>query len=196
MKSLLWRLYNPHRFTRRYLTKGVRKYGWEVGDFSYGRPQVRFARKGRMLRIGRFCSFSDTCTLHLGGNHHAEWVSTYPFLSFPSLWGEGTEGDNQEGSKGAVIIGHVVWICDGAVVLSGVSIGHGAVIAAGAVVSRDVRPYAVMAGNPAREVKRRFDDDMVDALLALEWWHWPVERIRKAVALLQSGQIKDFIENA
>ena len=129
---------------------------------------------GSRLTIGRYCSINEA-EIVLGGSHHTEWVSMYPFASMYDQPGRERDGY----SKGDVVIGNDVWIAAGAVVLAGVTVGDGAVIAARAVVTKDVRPYAVMAGNPAREVARRFDDETVHRVHAMRWWDWPEDVLRE-----------------
>src|SRR5690606_35017201 len=100
------------------------------------------------------------------------------------------------GSRGDVVIGSDVWLCSNCTILSGVTIGTGAVVAAGAVVARDVAPYSIVAGNPAKVISWRFDEKTREELLATEWWLWPREEIIKAVELLCSKDIQGFIEYA
>ena len=109
-----------------------------------------------------------------------EWTSQYPFRSIWNL-----ENRDEDGwGKGDVTIGNDVWIGNASVLLSGVTIGDGAVIGARAVVSQDVKPYAVVVGNPAREVKRRFDEATVKHLLDLRWWDWPEDKLRASLPML------------
>jgi chloramphenicol O-acetyltransferase type B len=136
---------------------------------------------GAKLRIGSYCSLAPF-EVFLGGNHHTEWVSQFPFRSRWDLPGRADDGYG----RGDVVLGSDVWIGTGALILSGVTIGHGAVVGARAVVTRDVRPYAVVAGNPAREVRRRFDDSTAEQLLADPWWDWPVEPVRTEWATLNA----------
>jgi acetyltransferase-like isoleucine patch superfamily enzyme len=166
-----------------------------MGPSSYSRPRV-VAHVGdeARVKIGSFCSIASDATFMVGGNHHPEWVSTFPFrikLNMP-----GAYRDGQPGSKGDIIVGHDVWIGSGALILSGVQIGSGAVIGANAVVAKDVRPYAVVVGNPAREVRRRFNDREVQALLDIAWWDWPMEDILAHVPELCSPAIDKFIAAA
>ena len=95
-------------------------------------------------------------------------------------------------NKGDIFIGNDVWIGYEAVVLAGVTIGDGAVIGARAVVTKDVPPYAVVGGVPARLIRRRFPDDTISALLALKWWDWPADKIKPRLSALQAGQIEEF----
>jgi hypothetical protein len=101
--------------------------------------------------------------------------------------------DGMPASRGPIIIGNDVWIGRNAMILSGVTVGNGAVVGAEAVVTRDVRPYAVVAGNPAREVRRRFTDEQVDALQELRWWDWPDSGIRDVVHLLNGAPVDELI---
>lgn len=179
--------------TRDHLATEIRRLGWSVGDYSYGRPRVRHWGEGARLTIGRFCSIADGVEIILGGNHPSDLVTTYPFFAFPDLWPGAPHPEGFPFSKGDVTIGSDVWIGTGATLLSGVSIGHGAIVAARAVVSRDVPPYAVVAGNPGRVVKSRFEPDTVAALLDSRWWELPQDSIRTLIPLLQSRDIAAFL---
>lgn len=166
-----------------------------IGDHTYGEPTIRQFDQTTRLIIGRFCSISDQVTIILGGNHRSDWVTTYPFSAFTDTWPEAATIKGHPASKGDIIIGHDVWIGYGATILSGVTIGSGAVIGAQAVISRDVASYAVMAGSPALEVKKRFDDTTIVRLLQLAWWDWPEEKIRINLPLLCSSQIPQLLMN-
>lgn len=194
---LLDRLRNPARRdnrTARHLDKLVRRHGFAVGDHSYGRPKVRFPETGARLAIGRFCSIADKVEIFLGGNHRTDWVTTYPFAAFPERWpGADALGDSYHRTRGDVTIGSDVWLASGATIMSGVRVGHGAVIGARSVVSRDVPPYAIMAGNPARLARRRFDEATVAALLETAWWDLPDAEIGSLMSLLSSGDIPALI---
>ncbi|MFC6790499.1 CatB-related O-acetyltransferase [Methylobacterium komagatae] len=180
---------NPHNETRLHLARMARRYGFSIGAYSYGRPKVRFPESGRKLTIGRYCSIADKVEILLGGGHRLAWGSTYPFAAMRGLFPEADAPEDYHVSRGDVVIGHDVWLGSGCMILSGVTIGHGAVIAARAVVSRDVPPYAVVAGNPARVVRHRFPPDIVDALVAAGWWDRPADEVSRLVPLLQSEDI-------
>lgn len=184
---------NPHNLTRLHLARLSERYGFAIGDWSYGRPKVRFPESGTKLSIGRYCSFADQVEILLGGNHRLDFVSCYPFGAMTGVWPEAAGRDDYHGSKGDVAIGHDVWIGSGAMILSGITIGHGAVIAARAVVTRNVAPYAIVAGNPARVVKHRFDAETVARLLASRWWDLPRERVATLIPLLQGNDIAAFL---
>jgi acetyltransferase-like isoleucine patch superfamily enzyme len=182
---------NPHNRTALHLAAASRRYGFVIGDHSYGRPKVRFADSGRRLTIGRYCSIADKVEILLGGNHRTDWVSTYPFGAFPDIW-PCAPGDFHA-SRGDVTIGSDVWLGSGAMILSGVNVGHGAVVAAQAVVARDVPPYAIVGGNPARVIRLRFDPDLIAGLLDTAWWDRSDEEVARLVPLLQSGRVADAI---
>lgn len=194
---LLDRLRNPARRdnrTARHLDKLVRRHGFSVGDHSYGRPKVRFPETGARLVIGRFCSIADKVEIFLGGNHRTDWATTFPFAAFPESWpGAGALGDGYHSTRGDVTIGSDVWLASGATIMSGVTIGHGAVVGARAVVSRDVPPYAIVAGNPARLARRRFDEATVAALLETAWWDLPDAEIAPLTPLLSSDDVPALI---
>lgn len=199
MKALLHRLRsgrNPNNETRIHLAKLVRAHGFSIGAYSYGRPKVRFPDSGRRLTIGRYCSIADKVEILLGGDHRLDWASTYPFAAMRGLWPDADAPAACHASRGDVAIGHDVWLGSGCTILSGVTVGHGAVVAAHAVVSRDVPPYAVAAGNPARVVRTRFDDATVAALVACAWWDLPHAEVTRLVPLLQSGRIADLVAAA
>ena len=129
----------------------------------------------------------------LGGNHRVDWATTYPFSALTGLWPSAPETDDYHGSRGDVTIGDDVWLRSGAIILSGVTIGSGAVVAAHAVVTRDVPPYAIVGGNPAKIIRYRFDDETIAALLNSRWWDLPRERIATLIPLLQSDRVKELI---
>jgi acetyltransferase-like isoleucine patch superfamily enzyme len=151
--------------------------GYDVGNYSYGFPEVLDSREGAKLRIGKFCSFAPGVKILLSAEHLVSSVTTYPFDVF---WG-GVRGPP---SKGDVAIGNDVWVGYGAIILSGITIGDGAVIGAGSVVSHDVPAYAIAAGNPARIIKYRFEASLIEFLLRIRWWDWPIKRIEELYPLL------------
>lgn len=146
--------------------------------------------QGTTLRIGAFCSLAVGVQIFLGGEHRTDWISTYPFRhAYPTL----PPIPGHPASKGDVTVGNDVWIGHQAIILSGVTIGDGAVIGARAVVARDVEPYSIVAGNPARLVRYRFPPDVIAELLKLRWWDWSDEDIRNAVPWLTSGDADSLL---
>jgi acetyltransferase-like isoleucine patch superfamily enzyme len=170
-----------------------------VGRYTYGLEKLTIHQwgEGAALKIGSFCSIASSVTIYLGGNHRVDWVSTYPFghvfaeeLGLPAVEGHpSTNGD--------VVIGNDVWIGKGATIMSGVTIGNGAVISANSHVIKDVAPYEIVGGNPAKSVKRRFDDEVIDLLEQLAWWDQPLPRIKQLFPLLvsqpETHQLKEVL---
>lgn len=152
-----------------------------VGRFTYGFENVNVKEwgEGASLKVGSFCSISSSVTIFLGGNHRIDWITTFPFgiESVDYLGGVGIKWHPQ--TNGDVVIGADVWIGHGATIMSGVNIDCGAVIAANSVVVKNVGPYEIVGGNPAKLIKKRFDDEIINNLLRLNWWTLPVEDIKK-----------------
>jgi virginiamycin A acetyltransferase len=166
----------------------------EIGEYSYyddpDGPE-RFVERcvpylfdfiGDRLVIGRFVMIATGVRFIMnGGNHGQAGFSTYPFGAFP---GWQAAPPPMGVNRGDTVIGHDVWIGRGAMILPGTRVGHGAIIGAGAVVGGEVAPYAVVAGNPARELRRRFDAATVEELIGIAWWDWPAERIERNIAAI------------
>lgn len=146
---------------------------------------------GDTLRIGKFCSIACGAKfLFASANHTQTSVSTYPFPIFFEEWdldiGDVTSAWDH---KGDIIIGNDVWIGYEAVVMAGVTIGDGAIIGARAVVTKDVPPYTIVGGVPARKIRRRFSDNVIARLLELKWWDWPAEQIQRNIKNIQAGRL-------
>ncbi|MBB4002780.1 CatB-related O-acetyltransferase [Aurantimonas endophytica] len=176
----------------------------KIGDYSYyddpDGPE-RFVETcvghlypelGDRLVIGRFCAIASGVRFMMNGANHAlTGLSTYPFNIFGNGWESGFDvATIQAGIRGDTVVGNDVWIGERATILPGVSIGDGAIVASFAVVSRDVEPYAVVAGNPAREMRRRFDPRTVERLLSVAWWNWPAEKITRNLDRIRGGDIE------
>lgn len=163
-----------------------------MGRGSYGNPLIpTFPGDDLHVSVGSFVSIAHDVVMMDGGNHRIDWVTTYPLRGCLDL--PGAFEDGHPASKGDIVIGNDVWIGRGARVLSGVTVGDGAVIGGYSVVTKDVRPYAIVVGNPAREVRRRFSDEQIDALLSIAWWNWPMDKILECVAELSDSDIDRFI---
>lgn len=154
-------------------------------------PIIKSWGENKKCYIGKFCSIAEGVTVFLGGNHRVDWISTYPF---PAFFPEAKYITGHPASKGDVIIGNDVWIGTNVVIMSGVTIGDGAVIGAYAVVAKNIPPYAVAVGNPARVVRYRFDEKTIQALLKIQWWNWPIEKIKANMHLLCSTSYNEFIQ--
>ncbi len=177
----------------------------EVGDYTYYHDfenvenfqknvKYLFEHSGDKLIIGKFCMIaSDVTFIMNGSNHLTDSISTYPFAVFGKSWSNAMDGKVYP-QKGNTIIGNDVWIGYGATIMPGITIGDGAIIATKSVVVKNVEPYSVVGGNPAKEIKKRFSEEEVKSLLDLAWWNWPVDKISKHVQLLTDNNIKALLE--
>jgi acetyltransferase-like isoleucine patch superfamily enzyme len=166
---------------------------YEIGTGSYGDLAVHGWEEGAALRIGAYTSIARGAQVLLGGGHRIDWVTTYPFNV---LWPSARHKTGHPTTKGDIVIGSDVWIGAEAVILSGVTIGHGAVIGARSVVAKDVPPYAICVGNPARLVKYRFAPEVIERLLRVAWWNWTEAEIQRAMDDLLSPGLEAFLEKA
>ncbi|WP_413490758.1 Vat family streptogramin A O-acetyltransferase [Shewanella baltica] len=160
-----------------------------VGDYTYyddpAGPErfesnvlYHFDFIGDKLIIGKFCAIAkDVKFIMNGANHQVSGFSTYPFYIFGNGWEKVMPNPADLPHKGDTCIGNDVWIGYNATIMPGVKIGHGAIVASQSVVTKDVPPYAVVGGNPATVIKLRFEQDVIDELVAIAWWDWPIEKI-------------------
>lgn len=188
LRSTLGKHKQTKRLARRSPNAAYPQY--EFGRGTYGIPKIYNWGEGTTLQVGAYCSIADGVQIFLGGEHRTDWVTTYPF---PVFWEAATGVQGHPRSKGDVIIGNDVWIGTDATLLSGVKIGDGAVIGAKSVVVKDVPPYAIVAGNPARVIKMRFDNDTIARLLKVTWWEWDDARIERALPLLLQEDTQAFL---
>jgi len=135
------------------------------------------------VRVGKYCSLAQRIKFYVDGNHRYDHASSFPFYELGYY--KDDERNRNCWGKGAAIVGHDVWIGNDVTVMSGVTIGHGSVIGAHAVVTKDVPPYAIVAGNPASVIKYRFPEDMIQAYLEVQWWDLPKEDVLQHLAPLQ-----------
>jgi len=145
------------------------------------------------LVIGSFCSIGSGAAFIMAGNqgHRNDWVSTFPFFWMPEVAAfEGAE--NGYRPAGDTVIGNDVWIGSETIIMPGVTIGDGAVIGTRALVTRDVAPYAIVAGNPAKTIRSRFDESAVALLLEMKWWDWSEDQLRPAMPLLTSAKVEEL----
>lgn len=169
---------------------------YDIGKYTYGKPIVHDWGDGGSLRIGKYTSIAEGVNILLGGNHRTDWVTSYPFASINDndQWPKAKLVKGDRTSKGDVIIGNDVWIGMNTLILSGITIGDGAVVAAGSVVVKDIPPYAIVGGNPARVLKKRFSEYEISELLKLKWWNWTEEEVNHRLPDLCSANIYNFIE--
>jgi acetyltransferase-like isoleucine patch superfamily enzyme len=163
---------------------------YEIGRGTYGGAKILTWGEGAVFRIGAFCSIATDVKIFLGGEHRVDWATTYPFNR---LWESGAGISGHPGTKGDVVIGNDVWIGTEAMIMSGVTIGDGAVVAARSMVTKDIEPYAIYGGNPARLIKKRFDEETVRSLLEIEWWNFSDDKIETLLPLMLSTDLAAFI---
>jgi virginiamycin A acetyltransferase len=186
-----------------YLKNVIENPNIEVGDFTIYNDFVHDPRgfeknnvlyhypvnKDRLI-IGKFCSIACGARFLMNSaNHTLHSLSSYTFPLFNEEWNQGMNPAQSWDNKGDIVIGNDVWIGFEAVVLAGVTIGDGAIIGSRALVTKNIPPYTIAGGVPARPIKKRFPDDVITSLLALGWWDWPVEKISASIKYIQSGDI-------
>ena len=164
----------------------------EVGDYTYyddfedvsnfeKNVKYLFDFTGDKLVIGKFCMIaSDVIFIMNGANHLSNSISAYPFAIFGGDWSNAMD-DKTYPVRGHTTVGNDVWIGYGATIMPGVTIGHGSIIATKAVVTKDVAPYSIVGGNPAKVIKKRFSEEQISALLEVAWWDWELEKITRHI---------------
>jgi acetyltransferase-like isoleucine patch superfamily enzyme len=167
--------------------------GWIIGAHSYGVPEIVDGEYGH-LTIGKYCSIAGSVRVILG-NHLINTASSYPFGALARFWPSAPE-NVADHLPGDVVIGNSVWIGLGATILPGARIGDGVIVGAGTVVRGTVPPYSVVAGNPGRVVRQRFDERTTERLLATQWWDWPDHRVDRYVPLLLDENVAAFLDAA
>lgn len=186
-----------------YLKNAINDSSIEVGDFTIYNDFLHDPRDFEQnnvlyhypinhdrLIIGKFCSIACGAKfLFNSANHTLNSLSTYTFPLFYEAWGHGMSPVEAWDNKGDIVIGNDVWIGYEAVILAGVTVGDGAIIGARAVVTKDVPPYTIVGGVPARTIRRRFSREVIDDFLELRWWDWPTERIAAGIRAIQSGDL-------
>lgn len=184
-----------------YLKNAVRSPNITVGDFTiyndfqhdprdFQKNNVlyHYPINGDRLSIGKFCSIACGAKFLLNSANHAlSSLSTYVFPIFYEEWDSGVPITAAWDQRGDITVGNDVWIGYEALILSGVTIGDGAVVAARAVVTQDVPPYTIVGGVPAKPIRQRFDRETIETLLTLKWWDWPPERLAQCLPAIQRG---------
>jgi virginiamycin A acetyltransferase len=172
-----------------------------VGDFTYF-SDVDFEKHvthfyefyDDKLIIGKFCQIASGVEFIMNGaNHQMNCVSTFPFYIFEK-WNESVPPLNKMPLKGDTVIGNDVWIGQNATILPGVKIGDGAIIGTKSVVASNVEPYSIVAGNPAKVIKKRFDDELIELMLKLKWWDLPIKEINELIPLLHNNDL-EYVKN-
>ena len=200
-----------NQFTSQLLCETVNHPNISVGKFSYYSGYhhkhdfvecVRYLDDKRndvdKLKIGSYCSIGSGAVFMMSGNqgHRSDWVSTFPFYFQANIFKESKNGFEKTGDT---VIGDDVWIGSEAMIMSGVTIGDGAIIGARTVVTKDVEPYTVVGGNPAVVIKKRFTNKEIEQLLIMKWWNWEEEKVKEVMPFICSpkidGQWNYWLEN-
>lgn len=164
-------------------------------DFEKNNVLYHYPINRDRLNMGKFCSIACGAKfLFTSANHTQKSLSTYPFPIFFEEWDLDVEDITSAWDrKGDIIIGNDVWIGYEAVIMSGVTIGDGAIIGARSVVTKDIPPYTIVGGVPARQIRRRFSEETIAALLELKWWNWPREKIARKIEAIKNGDMKALV---
>lgn len=165
------------------------------GKYTYGNPTIYWDDPNAKLFIGNFCSIGNDVSIYLGGNHRTDWITTYPFGHIYKDRFNIFDGKGHPCTKGDVNIGNDVWIADNVTIMSGVTIGDGVVIASNSHVIKNVEPYSIIGGNPAKLIKYRFTREQIEKLLEIKWWFWDDDKINNFTPLLCNNNIDTFINS-
>lgn len=195
-------LYPIEGFTRTvYLKNIITNPQIIVGDYTYyDDPEdvynfeknvlYLFDFMGDKLIIGKFCQIATGTRFIMNGSNHAmNGFSTYPFKVFGGKW---SKASLEVQSKGDTIIGNDVWIGNDATIMPGIKIGDGAIIGTNSLVTKDVEPYTIVGGNPAKGIRKRFDEETIGLLLAIKWWEWDVQKITDNLEVITTGKINEL----
>lgn len=174
-----------------YTKKLIPEFKNSIGEHTYGLPKIFKLEKNSKLTIGKFCSIANDVKIFLDGEHNTKNISTYPFGYFNNFK---TKKRYKTLSKGEVIIGNDVWIGYGVTILSGVNIGDGSIIGACALVNKNVEPYSIVGGVPAKIIRKRFNEETIKKLLKIKWWNWSDIKIQKNIEILRSNNL-NFLFN-
>jgi acetyltransferase-like isoleucine patch superfamily enzyme len=157
------------------------------GKYTYGKPITHWDSENAKLVVGNFCSIAGNVNIYLGGNHRTDWISTYPFGHIHKDVFNTFDGTGHPTTNGDIQIGNDFWIGMSVKIMSGVKIGDGAVIGAHSLVTKNVEPYTIVGGNPAKIIRKRFSCEVIDLLLTLKWWEWDDNKINENIHILCSN---------
>ena len=183
-------------YTEDLMRADIENLGYQVGKHSYGAPNILAFGEGKKVYIGKYCSIALNVTVFLGGNHRLDWCTTYPFPALTHKWPEAAGVTGHPLSNGDVRIANDVWLGQNSTIMSGLTVGDGAVVGASSLVTKDVPPYAIVGGNPARIIKYRFSPELIRRFLQIKWWDWPETQVRSLLPDLVSSDIEGFLSKA
>ena len=176
-----------------------------VGDYTYyddfenvenfeKNIKYHFDFIGDKLIIGKFCMIASNVTFIMNGaNHLTDSITSYPFAIFGHNWSNAMEGKSYP-TKGDTIVGNDVWIDYNSTIMPGIRIGDGAIIAANSTITKDVEPYTIVGGNPAKEIRKRFTEKETTKLLKIKWWNWTIEKINQNLKYLTDNKIDNLLQ--
>jgi len=176
-----------------------------VGDYTYyddfenvenfeKNIKYHFDFIGDKLIIGKFCMIASNVTFIMNGaNHLTDSITSYPFAIFGHNWSNAMEGKSYP-TKGDTIVGNDVWIGYNSTIMPGIRIGDGAIIAANSTITKDVEPYTIVGGNPAKEIRKRFTEKETTKLLKIKWWNWTIEKINQNLKYLTDNKIDNLLQ--
>ena len=169
----------------------------KVGDYTYisGNDGGGIVSGFHNVSIGKYCSLATNIEIITASSHHKDFVSIFPFYSMPNSFCYNKKKSKEFTNIKPVKIGNDVWVGSNVTILGGIEVGDGSIIAAGAVVTKNVEPYSIVGGCPAKLIKCRFEKEIADKLLKMRWWDWPEKKIRQNMNLIMSDNIEKFIEN-
>lgn len=165
-------------------------------DFEKNNVLYQYPINNDKLIIGKFCSIACNAKfMFTSGNHNLGSLSTYPFPIFFDEWGLDPKNITDAwNNKGDIVVGNDVWIGYDAIIMPGVHIGDGAIIGAKSIITKDVEPYSIVGGVPAKQIRKRFDDTTIQILENIKWWDWPEEKIKESIDDIQKGNIEKLKE--
>jgi len=190
-------LYNVELGKKNVICGGNYLRDCKIGSYTYisGNDGGGIVSGYNNVAIGKFCSIGTNIEIITASSHHKEFISTFPFYSMRNSFCFDEERGRRFTEIRPVTIGNDVWIGSNVTILPRVTVPDGAIVGAGSVVSRDIEPYSIAAGCPAKTIGFRFEKETRDQLLRIKWWDWPEEKIKANMGLIMSGKVKEFIEN-
>lgn len=191
-----------------YISNLPKRKNVEIGDYTYysdnknspenfyNNIEHHYEFIGDKLIIGKFCAIAEGIKFIMNGaNHRMDGITTYPFNIFAGGWEKVTPKLEQLPFKGDTVIGNDVWIGQNVTIMPGVKIGDGAIIATNSTVTKDIEPYVIVGGNPAKVIKKRFSDEIIELLLELQWWNWDEKKIFENLEVLVAASDIDTIKS-